>query len=93
MNAELFDLLHQDVYTDAAEYRDRVKRISDLLQNEEREKENLSDEELLEKVQETQSNFWEALGDLENALGIEIDGTQDFEQMTLEDIKELEFEE
>ena len=31
MNAELLDLLHQDIYTDAPEYADRVKRIRELL--------------------------------------------------------------
>jgi len=31
MNAELLDLLRQDVYTDAWEYRERVDRIRELL--------------------------------------------------------------
>lgn len=34
MNSELWDLLNQDVYTDAAEYRERVERIRELLAEE-----------------------------------------------------------
>jgi len=30
--AELMDLLNQDIYTDAAEYRDRIGRIGEIME-------------------------------------------------------------
>lgn len=43
--------------------------------------------ELFEQVQATQTAFWEALSALEEATGLEIDGTQDLNDWTLEDLR------
>jgi hypothetical protein len=48
-----------------------------------------SPEALLEAAQEAQTAYWEALHDLEAALGdIEIDGTRDLQGLTLDDLAE-----
>ena len=44
-------------------------------------------ETLLETARETQTAFWDALAALESALGCEIDGTQDFECATIEELR------
>jgi hypothetical protein len=44
-------------------------------------------EELLEAARCLQHSFWDALGGLEAELDIEIDGTQDLDGLTVDDLK------
>jgi hypothetical protein len=46
---------------------------------------------LLAEVQSTQTAFWNALSELEGELGVEIDGNQDFENVS--DLNDLQLEE
>lgn len=45
-------------------------------------------EEALTEAKVAQNLFWSALADLENALGIEVDGTRDLENTNVEDLIE-----
>jgi len=45
-------------------------------------------EALLQAAAEAQSAFWDALGLLENELGVDIDGTQDLASVTLTELLE-----
>jgi hypothetical protein len=45
-------------------------------------------EKLLEAAQDAQTAFWVALGLLEAALGVEIDGTADLSSATIETLQE-----
>lgn len=47
-------------------------------------------EGLLARAARLQTEFWDALCELEAELGIEIDGTSDLEGMTVEDLREGE---
>jgi hypothetical protein len=44
-------------------------------------------EALLETARETQTAFWDALAALEAALDCEIDGTQDLDGVTIEELQ------
>jgi hypothetical protein len=46
-------------------------------------------EGLLARAARLQTEFWDAIGDLEAELGIEIDGSEDLAGATVEDLKEL----
>lgn len=43
-------------------------------------------DELLSAARDAQTEFWNALADLEGALGCEVDGTQDLELVTVESL-------
>ena len=47
----------------------------------------------LDRVQQTQSAFWEALGELEALTGAELDGTRDYSADTVDDVLEMAEEE
>lgn len=49
-------------------------------------------EEVLSRVQETQTKFWDALNGLEAAIGHDLDSVRDFAEMTLDDLLEEEDE-
>lgn len=48
---------------------------------------------LLDRAAQKQSEYWEALSELEAEMGIEIDGTEDLEGMDLDTLEELGEEE
>lgn len=48
--------------------------------------EELTNEELLEQAREAQTAFWDALRDLEEALGVEVDADNDLENETIESL-------
>ena len=54
----------------------------DITKAEDRE----SAEQLLEQVQCAQSSYWEALNRLENALGIDLDSTEDYSTYVVDDL-------
>lgn len=45
-------------------------------------------ERLLEQVQTAQDAYWDALGELETHLGIELDGTRDYRGLSVDDLTE-----
>jgi len=55
------------------------------------DKETVSREDrelLLATVQVTQAAFWDALGELEEATGLDLDSTQDFRDRDLSDLRQ-----
>jgi hypothetical protein len=89
MIQELLDLLAYDVFTDAPEYAERVRRIRELLaevspaipaDNEA--------EQALRTVRTAQTYFWESLSDLENITGKSLDSNQDFRDQDLSTLRE-----
>ena len=47
-------------------------------------------EEILSRVQVAQTKFWDALNELEAAIGHDLDSVRDFAEMTLDDLLEEE---
>jgi hypothetical protein len=43
-------------------------------------------ERLLDKAARLQAEFWDALGELEGELGVDIDGTQELALVTVDDL-------